>query len=137
MILCTNYSQSEQDGLLNPNNVDEYQRVAINQKREALRGKKIFGTCPPSFVKIHNDCYYFSNKKESWIDSHFHCKDMNSKLAEPLKYSDKRLRKYLNNKDKLRTEKWIGGMYNWERMKWQWGHGKDMTYQAFDNSKIR
>jgi hypothetical protein len=75
-----------------------------------------------------------SQKKESWLDAHFDCKDRNSKLAEPLKFADKRLRKYLRNNDQTNGDKWIGGMYNWQKKKWQWGYnGGEMKYQAFDD----
>jgi hypothetical protein len=31
-----------------------------------------------------------------------------------------------------RADIWIGGIYNWERNKWQWGYnGKDIKYQSF------
>lgn len=107
------------------------------------RGQRaIGGLCPTGFIRSENICYFFSNKKETWIDAHFDCRDMKSRLAEPLKYSDRRLRKLLLNKDKSRSEKWIGGMYNWERMKWQLTNGKDMTYQGFaqtsnDNESLK
>ena len=88
--------------------------------------------CPPKFQRIGNECYYLSDYKESWLDSHFECKDRNSKLAEPLRYADKRLRNHLMKNDKSKEDKWIGGMYNWERNQWQWGYnGKEMIYQAF------
>lgn len=92
--------------------------------------------CPPSFTKIGNECYFLSPTKASWLDSHFECKDKNSKLAEPLKYADRLLRKYFMERGRTRGEIWIGGMYNWQRMKWQWGYnGKDMTYQSFSQMK--
>lgn len=29
-----------------------------------------------------------------------------------------------------------GGMYNWQRMRWQWGYnGKDMKYQSFSQMR--
>ncbi|CAO1368233.1 unnamed protein product [Diamesa serratosioi] len=101
----------------------------------AVRTKRMFAMCPPDFIKIGNECYYISAKKESWLDAHFECKDRSSKLAEPLKFADQKIRKYLTNKNsKGGGAKWIGGMYNWERMMWQWGYnGKAMTYQSFSN----
>lgn len=93
----------------------------------------MYALCPPDFVKIGNECYFISHHKESWLDAHFECKDRNSKLAEPLKYADRRLRKYLSNRDQSKDdEKWIGGMYNWQQNKWQWGYnGGDMKYHSF------
>lgn len=108
-----------------------------NQVQDVARPRRIFAMCPPNFNKIGNECYYISPSKASWLDAHFDCKDKNSKLAEPLKYADRRLRKYLTGQ--LRHSGgniWIGGMYNWQRMKWQWGYnGKDMTYQSFSQMK--
>ena len=92
----------------------------------------MYAMCPPKFQRIGNECYFMSDYRESWLYSHFECKDRNSKLAEPLRYADRRLRKFLNNHDRLHEDKWIGGMYNWERHQWQWGYnGKPMDYQSF------
>ncbi|CAO1309778.1 unnamed protein product [Diamesa tonsa] len=116
-----------EDQKLQPYN-NEHNQLALS------RAKRMYAMCPPDFIKIGNECYYMSAKKESWLDAHFECKDRNSKLAEPLKFADKKIRKYLTNKDLNKGEKWIGGMYNWERMIWQWGYnGKAMTYQSFSN----
>lgn len=64
--------------------------------------------CPPGFTKIGNECYFLSPTKASWLDSHFECKDKNGKLAEPLKSSDRQLRKYLLERGRTRGEIWIG-----------------------------
>ncbi|KAG5678505.1 hypothetical protein PVAND_008172 [Polypedilum vanderplanki] len=88
-----------------------------NNNPKLSRAKRMYALCPPEFQKIGNDCFYISDRKESWLDAHFECKDRNSKLAEPLKFADRRLRKYLQNKDIKHTEKWIGD-----------------EYQAFDSS---
>ncbi|CAO1368213.1 unnamed protein product [Diamesa serratosioi] len=120
-------TQSFDDQQLEPHNY-------IQNQVSLSRAKRMYAMCPPDFIKIGNECYYLSSKTESWLDSHFECKDRNSKLAEPLKFADRKIRKYLTNKDQNKGEKWIGGMYNWERMKWQWGYnGKAMTYQSFSN----
>lgn len=96
------------------------------------RARRMYALCPPDFTKIGNDCYFLSTRKESWLDAHFECKDKNSKLAEPLKFADRRLRKYLKNRHQAVDDKWIGGMYNWQQNKWQWGYnGGDMKYQSF------
>lgn len=87
--------------------------------------------CPPHFFRIGNECYYISATKLNWLDAHFECKDRNSKLAEPMKYDDKYLRKYLTM-SKQKNYIWIGGNYNWRTNKWQWGYnGKDIGYQSF------
>lgn len=87
-----------------------------------VRTRRIYAMCPPSFTKIGNECYHLSSVEASWLDSHFECKDKNAKLAEPLKYSDRFLRKYLLQRGRTRGDIWIGGMYNWQRHKWQWGN---------------
>lgn len=99
------------------------------------RAKRMYALCPPGFQKIGNDCFYISKKKYNWLDAHFECKDRNSKLAEPMKFADRRLRKYLLNRDEMLGEKWIGGMYNHQQNKWKWGYnGGEMKYQAFDDA---
>lgn len=84
----------------------------FRHKPSLTRNRRMYALCPPEFTKIGNDCYYLSAKKESWLDAHFECKDRNSKLAEPLKFADRRLRKYLKNRDQGIDSKWIGGMVN-------------------------
>lgn len=112
------------------------QRHHARKLQKLARTRRIYAMCPPSFTKIGNECYYLSPTKASWLDSHFECKDKNSKLAEPLKYTDRLLREYFIERGRTRGEIWIGGMYNWQRMKWQWGYnGKDMTYQSFSQMR--
>jgi hypothetical protein len=102
------------------------------------RARRMYALCPPDFTKIGNDCYFLSSRKESWLDAHFECKDRNSKLAEPMKFADRRLRKYLKNRDQVNDDKWIGGMYNWQLEKWQWGYnGGEMKYQSFGDEEGR
>lgn len=98
------------------------QRHHARKVQQQARVRRLYAMCPPSFTKIGNECYHLSSAKASWLDSHFECKDKNAKLAEPLKYSDRVLRKYLLQRGKTRGEIWIGGMYNWQRNKWQWGN---------------
>jgi hypothetical protein len=62
---------------------------------ELTRTKRMFAMCPPKFEKIGNECYFISTFKVNWLDAHFECKDRNSKLAEPMKYEDRQLRKNL------------------------------------------
>lgn len=102
------------------------------------RAKRMYALCPPEFLKIGNECYFISKKKESWLDAHFDCKDRNSKLAEPLKFADRRLRKYLRTREQVAGEKWIGGMYNWQTGNWQYGYnGGEMKYQGFTENLKR
>lgn len=119
-----------------PHQASHQQRHQARKIQQLARTRRIYAMCPPSFTKIGNECYFLSPTKASWLDSHFECKDKNSKLAEPLKYADRLLRKYFMERGRTRGEIWIGGMYNWQRMKWQWGYnGKDMTYQSFSQMK--
>lgn len=99
--------------------------------RSNLRYKRMYVMCPPKFSRIGNECYYISPNKLNWLDAYFDCKDHNSKLAEPMKYEDKHLRRYLQ-KIQHHEDLWIGGTYNWKSNKWQWGHnGREMDYQSF------
>lgn len=119
-----------------PHQQSHQQRHHAKKLQQLAKTRRIYAMCPPSFTKIGNECYYLSSTKASWLDSHFECKDKNSKLAEPLKYADRLLRKYFIERGRTRGEIWIGGMYNWQRMKWQWGYnGKDMAYQSFSQMK--
>lgn len=119
----------------------------------------MFALCPPQFERIGNECYYLSKEKVNWLDAQFQCLDRDSKLAEPNKVDDRRLRKHLLaitpgsecNKDcnggVVLTEKscfadekiadlWLGGKYDWQNMNWVWGYnGRKMKYQAFGKPK--
>lgn len=137
MIVVFNYVVSAQNSPsdLQPHNQHGF-RDSNNPRLS--RAKRMYALCPPDFQKIGNDCFFLSKRKESWLDSHFECKDRNSKLAEPLKFADRRLRKYLQNKAGQQGEKWIGGMYNYQQKKWKWGYnGGEMKYQAFDDAMDR
>lgn len=69
----------------------EYLPSSASQRRV----KRMYAVCPPEFQRIGNECYFISSKKENWMEAHFKCVDRDSKLAEPFKFEDKRLRKYL------------------------------------------
>ncbi|XP_061507943.1 uncharacterized protein LOC1276921 isoform X1 [Anopheles gambiae] len=104
---------------------------ANDTDRPNRRYKRKYGMCPPKFTSISNECYYISPNKLNWLDAYFECKDHNSKLAEPMMYEDKVLRRTLQ-KMGLREDLWIGGNYNWKLKKWQWGHnGREIEYQSF------
>ena len=94
--------------------------------------------CPPEFQRIGTECYYLSQKKETWLEAHFKCVDRDSKLAEPFKMEDKRLRRFLvaqGNHSVERPLRWIAGIYNWEARRWQWGQsGRNITYKGFAGS---
>lgn len=97
------------------------------------RVRRMYALCPPNFTRIGSECYYISSNRVNWLDAHFECKDRNSRLAELFKYEDRTLRKYLmHSDDPDRFDIWIGGIYNWEKKKWQWGYnGRNVAYQSF------
>lgn len=96
------------------------------------RTKRMYAMCPPHFQRIGSECYFISTDRVNWLDAHFECKDRNGRLAEPYKYEDRLLRKYMQRADRSRSDFWIGGIFNWQQNKWQWGYnGRDMTYQSF------
>ncbi|KAG4071519.1 hypothetical protein HA402_011673 [Bradysia odoriphaga] len=94
----------------------------------------MYALCPPDFFGIGTECYYISQKTENWLDAHFDCKDRKSRLAEPNRYEDRMIRKFLVNNDLSKESKWIGGNYNWAQRKWQWQDGKEFTYQSFSQT---
>ncbi|XP_053683242.1 uncharacterized protein LOC128733582 isoform X2 [Sabethes cyaneus] len=139
LTVCAQQQQQEQLGRYNTLVDAEAQSAATAQgliphhgeQISGRRFKRMYALCPPQFFRIGNECYFISKNKQNWLDAHFECKDRNSKLAEPLKYDDKNLRKFLLM-TKEKNYIWIGGNYNWQANKWQWGYnGKDIAYQSF------
>lgn len=63
--------------------------------RQGPRIKRMYALCPPQFERIGNECYFLSKTKVNWLDAQFQCLDRDSKLAEPNKVDDRRLRKHL------------------------------------------
>lgn len=94
----------------------------------------MYALCPPHFIRVGNECYFISEDRVNWLEAHFQCKDRKSRLAEPFKQEDRFLRKFLSShfgRHKF-GDIWIGGRFNWQRNKWQWGYnGRDVTYQSF------
>jgi len=105
IVSLASISSAEPASDLQPHNQPPFQGQHHNP---IARAKRMFALCPPSFVKIGSECYYISSSKVSWLDAHFECKDKNAKLAEPMKFADRRLRKYLSRKDQSGGAKWIG-----------------------------
>jgi len=64
-----------------------------------IRNRRMYAMCPPGFQRIGAECYSISGQVNSWLEAHFFCKDKNAKLAEPLKFSDRKLRAYLEAHD--------------------------------------
>ena len=89
--------------------------------------------CPPEYLKLNQHCYFFSKNKTTWQDAFFTCQDLQGKFAI-IKHvnQDKMLRNFLNKISMVNEERWIGGMYDWEQMKWKWGaSGQEMVFQGF------
>ncbi|KAK4879118.1 hypothetical protein RN001_007264 [Aquatica leii] len=89
--------------------------------------------CPPEYLKLNQHCYYFSKNKTTWQDAFFACQDLRGKFAI-IKHvnQDKMIRSFLNKISIQNEERWIGGMYDWEQMKWKWGaSGQEMVFKGF------
>lgn len=92
--------------------------------------------CPIGFFRLKGFCYYLSAGTAPWRDAYFHCKDRNATLAVLDKPGKNRmLRKYLAGIQFTKLERWIGGIYNWQQMHWEWGvTGEPIEYENFDKS---
>lgn len=125
----------------------------------------MYAVCPPKFERIGNECYFISSEKLNWLDAQFVCLDKDSKLAEPNKVDDRRLRKHLLNSvpgecpgasececlsfqlqfllllllflpDESIASLWLGGKYDWQKHNWQWAfNGRKMKHQAFEKRR--
>lgn len=100
---------------------------------------KMSYVCPPQFIRLGHSCYYFSETKTTWQNALFACKDRDSNLTVPARWEDRNLREYLSNPDIERTERWIGGIYDYQAQAWKWGGElKEMRYQSFSKmQKLR
>ncbi|XP_037945351.1 collectin-12-like [Teleopsis dalmanni] len=111
----------------------------LNNVEEKPRNRRIYALCPPKFQRIGTECYYMPEEQRIWLEAHFFCKDKNSKLAEPTKYSDRKLNMFLQQHDRQSNAYggypdpiWLGSTYDWLTGVWQWSiSGKNLTYDAF------
>ncbi|XP_012288374.1 uncharacterized protein LOC105704065 [Orussus abietinus] len=89
--------------------------------------------CPVGFFRLRRNCYYLSAGTAPWREAHFHCKDRNATLAVLDKGGkDRILRKYLMGDQFTKLERWIGGIFNWQQMAWEWGvSGEKIVFQSF------
>lgn len=89
--------------------------------------------CPVGFFRLKRFCYYLSAGTAPWRDAYFHCKDRNATLAIlDRSGKDRILRKYLMGEQFTKLERWIGGIFNWQQMAWEWGvTGEKMVFQSF------
>ncbi|XP_043804297.1 uncharacterized protein LOC122721093 isoform X2 [Apis laboriosa] len=94
--------------------------------------------CPIGFFRLNRYCYYLSGGTAPWREAYFHCKDRNATLAIlDRNGKDRMLRKYLWNDQFTKLERWIGGIYNWQQMTWEWGMtGEKVHFQNFGLPKF-
>ncbi|XP_076754491.1 uncharacterized protein LOC143425510 [Xylocopa sonorina] len=89
--------------------------------------------CPVGFFRLKRYCYYLSGGMAPWREAYFHCKDRNATLAVlDRNGKDRMLRKYLSSDQFTKLERWIGGIFNWQQMDWEWGvTSQKMVFQNF------
>ncbi|XP_034945622.1 uncharacterized protein [Chelonus insularis] len=113
------------------------QSVSVNLPEDnAVKNVKIRRfACPVGFFRLKRNCYYLSAGIAPWREAYFHCRDRNATLAVLDKNGkDRILRKYLMGDQFTKLERWIGGIYNWQQMAWEWGvPGEKIVFQNFAN----
>ncbi|XP_050485275.1 uncharacterized protein LOC126870998 isoform X1 [Bombus huntii] len=104
-------------------------RLRIGRQNEIIRRYM----CPIGFFRLKRYCYYLSGGTAPWREAYFHCKDRNATLAIlDRNGKDRMLRKYLSSDQFTKLERWIGGIYNWQQMAWEWGvTGEKVVFQNF------
>lgn len=73
--------------------------MAQSQSNNRPRQRRMYAMCPPNFQRIGQECFTYPQQHSSWLEAHFFCKDKNARLAEPEKYSDRKLREFLMKYD--------------------------------------
>ncbi|XP_034190731.1 uncharacterized protein LOC117609013 [Osmia lignaria lignaria] len=104
-------------------------RRRIGRQNENIRRY----ACPIGFFRLKRYCYYLSGGTAPWRDAYFHCKDRNATLAIlDRNGKDRMLRKYLMSDQFTELERWIGGIFNWQQMAWEWGvTGEKVVFRNF------
>ncbi|XP_029158678.1 uncharacterized protein LOC114930966 isoform X2 [Nylanderia fulva] len=108
--------------------------LTTNQSRTVRQHEPVKRfACPVGFFRLKRFCYYLSAGMAPWRDAYFHCKDRNATLAIlDRNGKDRMLRKYLMGDQFTKLERWIGGIFNWQQMAWEWGvTGEKMVFQSF------
>lgn len=108
--------------------------LTTNQSRTVRQHEPVRRfACPIGFFRLKRFCYYLSAGTAPWRDAYFHCKDRNATLAIlDRNGKDRMLRKYLMGDQFTKLERWIGGIFNWQQMAWEWGvTGEKMVFQSF------
>ncbi|CAG9825837.1 unnamed protein product [Phaedon cochleariae] len=92
--------------------------------------------CPPKFIRQGHRCYYFSKDVATWQEAMFRCRDMHSNIAIIKNaHQDELIRRVLSKKSLDPTQRWLGGVYDWQNMTWKWAaSGKLLTYSGFPES---
>ncbi|XP_076163859.1 uncharacterized protein LOC143144877 [Ptiloglossa arizonensis] len=130
LILCATGISA---AVVQPYNVSISSPVA-NQQRIGRQNEVVKRfACPIGFFRLKRYCYYLSAGTAHWRDAHFHCKERNATLAIlDRNGKDRMLRKYLMGDQFTKFERWIGGIFNWQKMAWEWGvTGEKMVFQNF------
>uniref|UniRef100_A0A1B0G8I7 C-type lectin domain-containing protein n=1 Tax=Glossina morsitans morsitans TaxID=37546 RepID=A0A1B0G8I7_GLOMM len=132
------YHQSSVSVGVNFANISPYQSghaMAESQTQDKTRNRRMYALCPPGFQRVGTECYSLIHQHSSWLEAHFFCKDKNSKLAEPKKFSDRKLREFLQKEDattRANDPIWIGASYDWINKVWQWSiTGHNLTQEAY------
>ncbi|KAL0122873.1 hypothetical protein PUN28_007509 [Cardiocondyla obscurior] len=134
--LCNGVALSLSSAVLEQSNYDisplANQSITLRQHEPVRRF-----ACPIGFFRLKRFCYYLSAGTAPWRDAYFHCKDRNATLAIlDRNGKDKMLRKYLIGDQFTKLERWIGGIFNWQQMAWEWGvTGEKMVFQSFGKAE--
>ncbi|XP_044752188.1 uncharacterized protein LOC123312059 [Coccinella septempunctata] len=111
--------------------------IAQNSTNSVAPVKKTY-VCPKHFVRVGRRCYFFSKNSATWQQAIHKCQDKQSSIAIiKTANQDRRIRKILSRPTHAIHERWIGGMYNWKKMKWLWATtGKPLIYQGFHSQNF-
>ncbi|XP_025836657.1 uncharacterized protein LOC108735988 [Agrilus planipennis] len=92
--------------------------------------------CPPNFLRINQNCYYFSTEAVPWRTAFDDCIKLKGTLAMIRNINqDNNIKGLLKRVPLAKDERWIGGLYDWTKMNWKWGkNAKEIKYLGFDAS---
>ncbi|GAB6032982.1 Fc fragment of IgE, low affinity II, receptor for (CD23) [Chamberlinius hualienensis] len=89
-------------------------------------------SCPPEFILLGFQCYFFSTSKTSWKKALQICKDKNSDLAHPQNEDENsQLVNYLQNNINKTDFWWFGASDTTNEGSWVWAH--DNSALKFNN----
>lgn len=97
--VCGQYHSSSARAGVNFENINPAHQTggasAQSQSESRSRPRRMYGMCPPNFSRVGQECFTDPQQHSNWLEAHFFCKDKNAHLAEPDKYSDRKLREFL------------------------------------------